>query len=93
MQRNLEGRPTDRAGARRPLVRLLAVSGARLRCPRQGDIDIDGCAGCPFACLDEGPSADSFACSYPYPAADTFTARSRRREDVRLALSQTLERC
>lgn len=92
MQHNLDGQHTGRACARRPLVRLLAVSGARLRCPRQGDIDIDGCDDCPFACPDEGRPSDSFACSYPFPAADTFMARSRRREDVRLALSQTLER-
>ena len=76
---------------RRPLVRALALEGGRLHCPRRGVIDAAACATCPFACRDEA-FPHSVACSWPIPAAETFLARGRHSEGVRIALRHRLER-
>lgn len=91
MQPNPDGEPMARQITRRPLIRHIAVCSGAVACPRNGRIQADACGGCAFACRDES-LPDSVACSYPIPATETFLARSRRREDVRFALSMTLER-
>jgi hypothetical protein len=75
----------------RPLERSLAVSNGELRCPRSGRLPVAACDGCPFFCRHDQVTP-SVICSYPLPARDTFVRRSRRREDVRIALAHHLER-
>jgi hypothetical protein len=73
----------DRSG--RPLVRILEAADGTLICPRRGRIRVEACEACPYLCTDE-QVAGSLVCSYPIPAAETYLARRRRRQDVRIAL-------
>jgi hypothetical protein len=75
----------------RALERSLAVDEGALRCPRRGRISAAECVGCPFLCRHDRVTT-SVICSYPFLANDTFASRSRRRQDVRIALAHHLER-
>jgi hypothetical protein len=77
--------------AARPLERMLAVAGDRLRCPRKGLATVAACEECPFLCRRD-PLTSAVICSYPLVASDTFARRARKREDVRIALAQHGER-
>jgi hypothetical protein len=75
----------------RPVERNIGIPDGVLRCPRRGLVSASICNGCTFLCRHEG-RATSVICSYPLPARDTYARRSRRREDVRIALGHHLER-
>ncbi|HEX9635656.1 MAG TPA: hypothetical protein VGB34_09275 [Candidatus Limnocylindria bacterium] len=49
------------------------------------------CDGCAYFCR-RGVATSTVICSYPFLDADAFARRSRRRHDVRIALSHHLER-
>lgn len=75
----------------RPLERGLALHDGSVDCPVKGRIAVERCDGCPHLCRCDAASS-SLICSYPLLAGDTYAQRSRRRDDVRIALSLHLER-
>jgi hypothetical protein len=81
----------SRRTSRRPLERSLAVSNGELWCPRSGRVSATACTSCQFLCRSSRVKSSAI-CSYPFAARDTFARRSRRREDVRIALRHHLER-
>lgn len=77
--------------AGRPFERSLLVTGDRVHCPRQGDIDRSACDRCPYHCR-ASTITGALICSFPFLARDTYERRARRRDDVRIALGHVLNR-
>lgn len=84
-------RPATAPDPGRPIERTIAVNAGTLVCPRRGTVQAFTCDTCAFFCRSEA-EPDSVICSHPIPARETFAARSRRNEAVRIALSYRLER-